>query len=185
MRRLGRELGVEAMSLYGYIDNKQDLLDGVVERVYREIPATSRSSGPWQERVCDAALRLREVLLRHPNTVTLIATRPILSQGNVAVVEAVLADLRRHGLDLVRASQVVTVIVAYTMGHVAGEVGHYRLGPDDELAEFRQRLDPERFSNVADCCALGPLDRDASFALGLGFVVAGVERMMESVLHPL
>ena len=38
MRRLGRELGIEAMSLYGYVDSKEDLIEGVVEQVFRQMP---------------------------------------------------------------------------------------------------------------------------------------------------
>src|SRR6266540_6177235 len=67
MRRLGKELGVEAMSLYGHVANKQDLLDGVVECVYAELPQCSLMSGPWHERLRSVAHRIRQVLLHHPN----------------------------------------------------------------------------------------------------------------------
>src|SRR5687767_10217410 len=71
MRRLGRELGVEAMSLYGYVDNKQDLLEGVLARVYAEMPTDAE--GPWTTRLRTIAGRFRSVLLRHPNLVGLVA----------------------------------------------------------------------------------------------------------------
>ena len=182
MRRLGRELGVEAMSLYGYVDCKQDLLDGVVERVYREIPSMAEADGPWQDRLRDIAQLFRDVLMRHPNTVNLIAARPILSNGNVGLIESALAGLRLRGLDLVRASQVVTDVVAFTIGHVTSEVGELDGHSEDEAAAFERSLDAGRFPNVAERCALGPLDRDASFDLGLDFIVAGVERLMDLAL---
>jgi AcrR family transcriptional regulator len=155
MRRLGRELGVEAMSLYGYVASKQDLLDGVVECVYRELPRTVGSDGPWQERLREIARGFRQVLLRHPNTVGLMAGRPWTSEASLDLVESALTELRRCGLDVVRASQVVTVIVAFTVGHVTSEVGDRATPPDP----------------------------DVSFALGLDFVVAGVERLVDSVLR--
>ena len=195
MRRLGRELGVEAMSLYSYVRSKQDLLDGVVERVYRELPPVVEveAGRPWQDVLRDAAWTLRRVLLRHPNTVCLMAGLPTLSAGNLGVAEPVLARLRDLGLDLVRASQAVTVVVSFTVGHVASEAGDH--GPaesQDEgdgagagappVAGPALAIDPARFPNVAERCKLGPLDRDASFALGLDFVVAGIDQLVGSDL---
>ena len=51
MRRLGRELGVEAMSLYGYVDSKEDLIEGVVEQVFRQMPLIVPGPGRWQDRL--------------------------------------------------------------------------------------------------------------------------------------
>jgi TetR/AcrR family transcriptional regulator, tetracycline repressor protein len=149
MRRLGRELGVEAMSLYGYVDSKKDLLDGVLERVYEELPPSLVADGPWQERLRTTAFVFRRVLLRHPNMVSLVAARPVVNGSGARLVDSAKEDLQRCGLDPVRASQVLTAIVAFTVGHVANEVGEQ--------------------------CSLGPDDRDASFALGLDFIVSGID----------
>src|SRR5688500_11950104 len=66
MRRLGKELGVEAMSLYGYVANKQDLVDGVLARVYAEMPRTVDGTAAWPDRLRSIAREFRRVLLRHP-----------------------------------------------------------------------------------------------------------------------
>lgn len=177
MRRLGRELGVEAMSLYGYVQNKQDLVDAVVDRIYGEL-APPPVNGSWQKQLRQVARSLRRLLLRHPNVVNLVAARPILSDGNLGLAEDALCQLRRCGLGLEPASQVVTVVVSFTVGHVASEV-------DPKLGGRRGRataVDPGRFPNVAERCMLGPPDNDASFDLGLDFVVAGVERLLNGVL---
>ncbi|MGH9213726.1 MAG: TetR/AcrR family transcriptional regulator C-terminal domain-containing protein [Acidimicrobiales bacterium] len=179
MRRLGRELGVEAMSLYGYVTNKQDLLDGVVDRVYGELVPPD-VEGSWQAQLREAARSFRRVLLRHPNTVNLVAARPIVGDGNLAMAEGALGQMRACGLDLVRASQVVTVVISFTVGHVASEVDQ-GFGYDGD-PRFVPDVDPRRFPNVAERCMLGPLDRDASFVLGLDFVVAGAEQLMTGVL---
>ena len=65
MRRLGRELGVEAMSLYGYVDSKEDLIEGVVEQVFRQMPLIVPGPGRWQDR-----------LRRHAAGLPLGAARP-------------------------------------------------------------------------------------------------------------
>jgi len=182
MRRLGRELGVEAMSLYGYVVNKQDLLDGVLDCVYDEMPRSLAVDGPWQERLRVTARMFREVLLRHPNTVSLVAARPVMSEGSLGLVESALAELRRIGLDVVRANQVLTVVVAFTVGHVASEVGDSDRPSAQELQAFHHALDRARFPNVADRAAMGTINRDAEFALGLDFIVAGVERLVRSTV---
>jgi AcrR family transcriptional regulator len=181
MRRLGRELGVEAMSLYGYVVNKQDLLDGVLDCVFDEMPR-ALAGGPWPRQLRDTACLFREVLLRHPNTVSLVAARPVMSEGSLGLVESALAELRRAGLDVVRANRVLTVIVAFTVGHVASQVGDGERLPAHEMQAFHHALDRNRFPHVADRTAIGVIDRDAEFALGLDFIVAGVERLVRSVV---
>lgn len=180
MRRLGKELGVEAMSLYGYVANKQDLLDGVLDCVYDEMPRSIVVDGPWQERLRVTARMFREVLLRHPHAVSLVAARPVMSEGSLGLVESALDELRRIGLDITRANQVLTVIVAFTVGHVASEVGDSDRPTAQEVQAFHHSLDHHRFPNVADRAALASIDRDAEFALGLDFIVAGVERLVGS-----
>jgi AcrR family transcriptional regulator len=182
MRRLGRELGVEAMSLYGYVVNKQDLLDGVLDCVYDEMPCDVALPGPWQERLRETARLFRKVLLRHPNMVSLVAARPVMSEGSLGLVECALAELRRIGLDPVRANQVLTVVVAFTVGHVASEVGDSDRPAAHEVPSFHSGLDRTRFPHVAERAARGAIDRTAEFSLGLDFIVQGVERLVQMTL---
>src|SRR5215204_6399554 len=71
MRNLGQELGVEAMSLYNHVANKNAILDGVVEVVAGEVLAAVEEveppSGPaeWKQAMRWRILSAREVLLRH------------------------------------------------------------------------------------------------------------------------
>lgn len=167
MRRLGKELGVEAMSLYGYVANKQDLLEGVLARVYEEMPRCG--AGTWEERLRAIARRLRHVLLRHPNVVCLVAARPIAGEGGLHMVESALAELR-DGLGLVNAHRALTVVMGFTVGHVATQVGG--------VGEPRRPDDSERFPNVS---ALS-VDHDAEFEVGLDVIVAGVSRLMDLVV---
>jgi AcrR family transcriptional regulator len=153
MRRLGRELGVEAMSLYGYVSSKQDLLDGVLERVYEEMPLTVTTRGSWVERLRQTARLFRQVLLRHPNTVGLAAARPLADRAKVGLLESAETELQRAGLDAGQASEVVMVVVSFTIGHVANEVG---------CGEWRPR--------------------DAEFDLGLDFIISGAERLVDRLL---
>src|SRR4051794_29501477 len=65
MRKLAQELGVEAMSLYNHVANKEDLLDGIVESVVGEI-ATPSSETEWKTAIREIAVSAHETLLRHP-----------------------------------------------------------------------------------------------------------------------
>lgn len=177
MRRLGKELGVEAMSLYTYVSSKQDLLDGVLECVYEEMPKTVTIDGPWQERLRSAARDFREVLLQHPNTVGLLASRPVRSDGSLNLLESSLGELRTAGLSIEQADQILTVMVSFTVGHVASEVGDAERRPLVEIEALHRPIDRNRFPNVAERADLGPADRDAEYALGLEFIVAGIERV--------
>ena len=64
MRKLGQELGVEAMSLYNHVENKDDIVDGITEMVLDEIEVPS-SDGDWQTEIRRTAISSHEVFLRH------------------------------------------------------------------------------------------------------------------------
>ena len=80
MRRLGAELGVEAMALYRYVPSRSDLLDGVVEAVVDELYADPEvhllPQNSWQEFVIRLAHGVRRMALAHPGAFPLVATRP-------------------------------------------------------------------------------------------------------------
>ena len=65
MRKLGQELGVEAMSLYKHVANKEDMLDGMVDIVFSEIDLPS-SEVDWKTAMRQRTISTREVLSRHP-----------------------------------------------------------------------------------------------------------------------
>src|SRR3954465_14002727 len=74
MRRLGEELGVEAMSLYKHVANKDDLLDGMVDLVFAEIELPS-GDADWRTAMRARAVSARTALMRHPWATTLMQAR--------------------------------------------------------------------------------------------------------------
>src|SRR6476619_2347586 len=74
MRRLGEELGVEAMSLYKHVANKSDLLDGMTDAVFGEIDLPSPGT-PWRAAMRDRAMSARAALNRHPWATALMSSR--------------------------------------------------------------------------------------------------------------
>ena len=77
MRRLAGTLGVEAMSLYHHVRNKQALLAGVVELSLRaQAPSPPRPATPWQNVVVAMVVAFRRTLVAHPNVLPLMAAHP-------------------------------------------------------------------------------------------------------------
>lgn len=101
MRRLGAEMGVDPMTAYRHLPNKEALLDGLVEAVITEIDLDVDPELPWQlqlRRLVDANLA---ALLAHPNVLPLMAQRPLTTPESLRLVEKALgimdgAGVRRH-----------------------------------------------------------------------------------------
>ena len=183
MRRLGRELGVEAMSLYGYVDSKEDLIDGVVEQVFRQMPLIVPGPGRWQDRLHRHAAAYRNVLLDHPNAVRLVARRPLTTEGIAAFVDSALAELCSTGLDLATADRVLGVIAAFTLGHVAEQVGDEVRAGTEPPPPLSDAVDPARFPLLAAVGEMKPTDYDQEFAMGIDFIIAGIERLLAPDPH--
>src|SRR5262245_4902557 len=96
MRRLGTAVGVEAMSLYHHIPNKEALLDGIHERILLTLDAPPHAR-TWQAFVRHQALALHRALLAHPNAIPLFATRPAATTASVQRLERYLEVLSRAG----------------------------------------------------------------------------------------
>ena len=103
MRRLGQELGVEAMSLYNHVRNKDDLLDGMVEHVMLEINQTLQTSASpepqtdWQGALRHRILTARTMVVRHRWLPGVLESRTTLSRQVILYHEHVLATLRAGG----------------------------------------------------------------------------------------
>jgi AcrR family transcriptional regulator len=102
MRRLGKELGVEAMSLYHHLPGKDGLLDGLTEALVQEM-ATAVAERPaamtahWKIDMRSRSLRAREVVIRHPWTPALFASRPSIPAALYVFVDEIVGLLVRAG----------------------------------------------------------------------------------------
>ncbi len=103
MRRVARQLGVEAMSLYHHVANKEDLLDGMVEEIVGEIEAelggfgVQQGAEDWQPRLRHVILTARRVMLRHPWAPAVIETRTKMPPTLVRYFEMLLGTMIEGG----------------------------------------------------------------------------------------
>lgn len=120
MRRLARELGVEAMSLYHHVPNKQALLDGVIELslAAQAPPPSAVDTEAWQDVVVGAVCGFRRALVAHPNVLPhMVAHPPTSPEASAMYVQGPLRFLVEHGLPAGDASHLFEAIFALSFGH--------------------------------------------------------------------
>ncbi len=132
MRRLGRELGVEAMSLYRYVNGREDLLEGMVDHLVATItvdPADQlQPAGGWQALLQWMAHSVRALALAHPNVFPLIATRhpaaPWLRPPlrSLRVVQEFLDALLSRGFTEQQAVRAYRSFTSFLLGYLLLEV---------------------------------------------------------------
>lgn len=120
MRNVGKELGVEAMSLYHHVAGKDALLDALADWVFAriELPA---ADAPWREGMRLRAASMRRVLVGHPWALTLIDSRTNPGPALLAHHDSVIGCLRRGGFSIELAAQAFSVIDAYVYGFALTE----------------------------------------------------------------
>jgi TetR/AcrR family transcriptional regulator, tetracycline repressor protein len=120
MRRLARDLGVEAMSLYHHVPNKSAVLDGVVDLALRADapPAAPAPGAPWQETVAAAVLGFRRALVAHPNVLPhMIAHPPASEEASAMYIAGPLRFLLAQGFAENDASDLFEAVFALSFGH--------------------------------------------------------------------
>src|SRR5271157_529553 len=115
MRKLGQELGVEAMAMYYYFANREQIIDGIVDLVFAEIDLPS-SDGYWKAAMRRRSISLRDVLLRHRWAIGLMESRRNSGPANLRHHDAVIGSLRAGGMDIVMAAHAYSLIDSYTYG---------------------------------------------------------------------
>jgi AcrR family transcriptional regulator len=134
MRNVGKELGVEAMSLYHHIAGKDALLDGLADWIFTGI-ALPDLDQPWRPAMIERAASARSVLARHPWALGLIESRPTPLPALLHHHDTVLGCLRRNGFSVRLAMHAFSAIDAYVYGFVLTEL-NLPFAPDQAVDEF-------------------------------------------------
>ena len=183
MRRVGERLGVEAMSLYKHVANKEDLLDGMVDAVFGEIDVP-RDVG-WRESMRRRAISVRAAMQRHPWAVTLMESRPTPGVATMRHHDTVIGVLRGAGFPVALAAHAFSVLDAYVYGFAMQERALPFETPEDtaELAQaIFARMPPEQYPHLAWLTTEHVLQPGYDYAheylLGLDLVLDGLERAL-------
>ncbi len=180
MRTVARGLGVEAMSLYHHVRNKEDMLDGMVDAVFAEFHLP-RIGGDWRAELRARSVSARSVLKRHPWAVGLMDSRRGAGFENLRHHDAVLGCLREAGFSLLLTGHAYALLDAHLYGFLVQELSLAFDGEADlqELAEQLMASLPEGqlryFREFALERALLPgYDFGDEFEIGLDLILDGL-----------
>ena len=115
MRKLGQELGVEAMALYYHFANKDEIVDGIVDLVFAEVELPA-ASPDWRTAMRRRAISLRDALLRHRWAIGLMEARRSPGPANLRHHDAVIGSLRAGGFDIAMAAHAYSLLDSYIYG---------------------------------------------------------------------
>lgn len=171
-RKLGRELGCEAMAIYWYYASKDELLDAVVDKLMESVAAVvdAREGDDWIAVLREVAHAYRRLAHDHPNAFPLLATRRFASEGTYAFLEKLFELARRQGIDDRVTARFYRVVSSYCNGFGLNELATLR-GPRGPGAAALRR----RFARVTAVSAwFEPQYLDEMFSFGLELQLAAL-----------
>jgi AcrR family transcriptional regulator len=184
MRKLAQELGVEAMSLYHHVANKDDILDGIIDVVFGEIELPTGEAG-WEAAMRRRAVSAREALRRHPWATGLMESRRTPGPANIRHHDAVLGVLRDAGFPVELAAHAYSLLDSYIYGFALQEASLPFHTPE-ETAEVAQEIMSEfpadeypHLAEIATEHVLQPgYDYGDEFLYGLDLILDGLARAL-------
>ena len=140
IRKIAARLGVQPMSIYHHVADKDAILDGIVDAVFAMIDRPSETDGgdgDWRGPIRRRAASARQVLVAHPWAVPLLESRRTPGPDTLRHHDAMLGCLRRAGVSLEMTAHIVALIDAYVYGFAIQESSLPATGGDEmvELAE--------------------------------------------------
>lgn len=196
MRRLAAELNVTAMSVYWYVDTKDDLLELALDAVMGELvlPDPDAPDADWRDQVRSLAGEFRALLVRHPWVSALVGIFLNIGPNNLAYSRVVQRVMRRTGLPAKRLTSAISAVFQFVYGygtlegHLSARAAATGMTMDEyfqealsTVSEAPQAADVMRESRAIMDARGGEtvdemLERDFDFALEL--LIAGIEAMV-------
>ena len=183
MRKLAQELGVEAMSLYHHVANKDAILDGLIDLVFGEIDLPV-GEADWKAAMRRRAISAREVLRRHPWATGLMESRSTPGPATLRHHDAVLGILRNAGFPLELAAHAYSLLDSYIYGFALQETS-LPFNTPEETAEVAQAMMAEfpadAYPHLTEIAVEHVLQPGYSYAseylFGLDLILDGLERL--------
>jgi TetR/AcrR family tetracycline transcriptional repressor len=182
VRKLARELDVQAPALYWHFKNKQELLDDMATAVFTD--AMNASALPsldatWPDWTVEFGKRLRQMLLRYRDGARMFSGRFLSNDTLFEAMEIALRKLTGAGFSLRDATQGLNTIYCYAVGFTIEEQAVYpRPGKRSkryDLADRAKRVDAKKFPLAAAAGEHAFLDFDAHFEQGLRLILKGFQ----------
>src|SRR3954447_1595640 len=185
IRSLAERVGAKPMSLYHYVANKEEILDGLVDLVFAEIELPE-PSGHWREEMAKRARSARAVLRRHAWSIALLESRTSPGPATLRHHDATIGALRAGGLSIAQTAHAYAVLDAFVYGFAVQEASLPFEGPESaaEIAEPIMALmgagEYPHMVEFAQEHALKPgYDFGDEFDFGLDLVLDGLARLLD------
>ena len=176
------------MSLYKHVASKDDLLDGIVERLWAEIPVDP-PAGDWRQGVRHLAVGLRDLVHRHPHAAPLLNSRQTIQERPLRICDALLRVMRTQGVPEQCAVALLRTIFAYGIGYALAELSipaQPDHGAEDEIARVRRvtnLLSPRASDDLVRTALLvcDGCDMSAQFDIGLDLMIRGLDAYLDTL----
>ena len=185
MRRLADRLHVEPMSLYYHVASKDEILDGMVDAVFREIEPPSMHAG-WKTAMRDRAASARDALRRHPWAIGRMESRAAAGPATLRHHDAVIGCLRNAGFTVELAAHAFSAIGSYLYGFAMRELNLPFTTPEETAAmavTFLDHFPAGDYPHLAELTAKHVLrpgcHYGGEFRFGLDLILDGLERALQ------
>jgi len=184
IRSLAHELGVKPMSVYYYVANKDEILDGIVDIVFGEIDLPS-PGGEWRTEMRRRAVSARSVLRRHPWAIPLMQSRTNPGEATLRHLDANIGTLRTGGFSVKMTAHAYALIDSYVYGFCLSESSLPINGPEtvpDVAESIMEHVAPETYPHLTEFSVEHVMkpgyDFGKEFEFGLDLILAGLEQQV-------
>lgn len=184
MRKVAERLGVEAMSLYHHVANKDAILDGIVDAVFAEIELPEPDLD-WRTAMRQRATSARDALSRHSWALALIESRPNAGPATLRHHDAVIGSLRAAGFSIADAVHAISVIDSYVYGFALQEQQLPFATPEElenAASELVRRIPTDAYPHLQEVAAAHTMQSGYTyadeFAFGLELILGSLEQLL-------
>jgi AcrR family transcriptional regulator len=180
MRRLAQPLGVEAMSLYHHVANKDDLLAGMLDIVFGEMELPAEE-GDWKTALRRTAISAHHVLLRHEWACGLLMQPTGPSPARLRWMNSVLGRLRHAGFSADMTHHAYHALDSHIVGFTLWVLPYLKVAREQPglVQDFISRVSVDELPHLAEHIGVHMSDRPgetSEFDFGLDLILDGLER---------
>jgi AcrR family transcriptional regulator len=176
MRRVADELGMGVMTLYGYVRNKDEIVEGVTVLALADGHRRPRPDAGWEDQVRADIEHLHDLCRRHPNLVSLVLGQTAASPGLFRLRERMLGALVAAGFDRVTALHALGILTSYALGFGGAQASATPI----DLPERIRELPASDFPHLTDAADRYDVHlSDEAFEHGLEFILRGLRADLE------
>ncbi|MBX3040037.1 MAG: TetR/AcrR family transcriptional regulator C-terminal domain-containing protein [Bdellovibrionaceae bacterium] len=186
MRQVASRLEVEAMSLYKHVENKDDLIDGVIEHIIRKIQLPAEKT-PWKEALLERARSEHQVLRQHSWIIHLLEARSGTGAERLLQQNHMIGILRRSGFSVELAFQTMIVLTGHVYGFVVFATAWSPQSKERKktIKKAEQQIRPETHPYVMEAISYAQArvqnqkaQSHPDFEFGLQLILDGIERRL-------